>query len=1321
MTETNDQLMTQYDATVITPLPENGEPRSSLDDSNDSAFQRFCTKFLFSHWPGYLAFLVIAVGCLVHGIYFPCIDDYLMQKIASRVMLGYFTGELIIRVKALGIQEYLTYNWHYFDIFVICIEVVDLILELCDIHLSLSYSFSPMRLLCRIEEMRKLVTMLLGLLPMLGNVILLYVLVIYIFAIVGVQLWAGDLLNRCFLPDEMLAMYSNLTPSYHSVPGERAPFICSLDDGMRYCKDIPPYREGNLTCTLPAPHLDPLASTRNGSECVNWNAYYNICRSSGENPNLNSINFDNIGYSWIAVFQSVTLEGWSDIMYYVMDAKSWWSFVYFIVLTILASYVIMNTCAVVIASHYSDAMKHDPGRKFPGTVSFREVWDRIKTKASNLFSKVSILWGSKHHHLDESSPVGRCWLPIRRKLETVVTGNFFNRFITVAILLNILTMAIEHHNQPELMTMALQMSNYVFTAVFAVEMVLKLMALGSDYFTDWSNNFDCLIVIISLWELQADTDSRLSVLRAFRALRFGRLVHFLPYLYRQLMVLKRTIEEAAMLCWLLFFIVFLFSVVGMHIFGCVIKGDAGDYGSRNFDKIDSRKNFDNLLWAMVTVFQVLTLEDWNFVLYNCMASVSPWSAIFFVGMIIVGKNVILNILVGIVVENFQNQPEDHATLSGIPSTVTRHSNGDTAESTSVQVQQLQVEEARAVPTDQQAVGWKHWFKEHEDWSFYMFSPQNRWRLFCDKVVSHRYFNSGIQFIIMLNCITIAFERPTIPPESDERYYLDKANDVFSAIFLVEMLLKMMAQGLIIGETTYCRSAWNNLDAFLVVMSIIDFAILMGTEEEGSRPLAILKILRLLRTLRPLRMIERSPQLRLAVVALLASVKPMGNIILICGIFFFFYGILGVQLFKGKFFYCHGSNVSMIVNKTDCLSSNYEWLLKEYNFDNLISALISVFVMYSKDGWVELMYDGLDAVGVDQQPIPNHNLWMLLYFISFILMSFILLDMFIGVMVETFHKCQREQRIAHKSKARPPSVCEDETFFLQYSTTRRRIHSLCTSPALEYSITTCIFISMIVMGAEHFQQATYVTDLLDWVFYTLTLLLVLEIILKFIAFGVVRYLKDGWNILDIFIVLVSIVSIIVAQVKHTETFPINMGIFRVVRVLRLAQVLKTTKIKVLLKTIIRTLSQVGNISILFMFFFFIYAALGVELFGTLACSLDFPCLGLHRLSDFNNFMLALLTLYKVSTGDNWSGILKDTMPDCKIDDETCDPYLIWASPIFFTSFVITVQFVLVNLVVAVIMQALDDSRKEGDGETQMKMSVLLNEPSIPNHLLQEHSK
>ncbi|XP_050926240.1 voltage-dependent T-type calcium channel subunit alpha-1H [Lates calcarifer] len=73
-------------------------------------------------------------------------------------------------------------------------------------------------------------------------------------------------------------------------------------------------------------------------------------------------------------------------------------------------------------------------------------------------------------------------------------------------------------------------------------------------------------------------------------------------------------------------------------------------------------------------------------------------------------------------------------------------------------------------------------------------------------------------------------------------------------------------------------------------------------------------------------------------------------------------------------------------------------------------------------------------------------------------------------------------------------------------------------------------------------------------------------------------------------------------------------------------------------------------------------------------------------------MALLTLYQVCTGDNWNGIMKDTLRECRPDDEGCLSYLSWASPIYFTSFVIMAQFVLVNLVVAAIMQALEDSNE-----------------------------
>ena len=58
--------------------------------------------------------------------------------------------------------------------------------------------------------------------------------------------------------------------------------------------------------------------------------------------------------------------------------------------------------------------------------------------------------------------------------------------------------------------------------------------------------------------------------------------------------------------------------------------------------------------------------------------------------------------------------------------------------------------------------------------------------------------------------------------------------------------------------------------------------------------------------------------------------------------------------------------------------------------------MALFVLSSKDGWVNIMYTGLDAVGVDQQPQENFNEWRLLYFISFLLLvAFFVLNMFVG--------------------------------------------------------------------------------------------------------------------------------------------------------------------------------------------------------------------------------------------------------------------------------------------------------------------------------------
>uniref|UniRef100_I3KUX4 Calcium voltage-gated channel subunit alpha1 H n=1 Tax=Oreochromis niloticus TaxID=8128 RepID=I3KUX4_ORENI len=1274
--------------------------------------RKWFLKIVSGPWLDYLSILVVLLSCVNDGMYQPCVEakeESFTREILGSLVFLYFIMETLIKTIALGFighkGSYLSSHWNKFDLFIIFAELMDYTFGFFNLHVEASHAIKPMRLISRVPSMRILVTILLETAPMLGNVLILYAFVIHIFGVIGVQMWAGKLRNRCFLGEDILTKYNvSLSPYFVPIFGGQSSFICSADDkgGGRFCSDVPPYQEDGKICTLAAD--EPIQA----GQCVNWNMYYNVCRAGDHNPDLGAINFDNIVYAWITIFQVVTLEGWTNIMYYVMDSYSFWSFVFFIFVTIMGSFIIMNVCAVIIATQFSENFARVTTEQHAGPLSFKNLFRKFVSFLKMMTNRVHPTKSSTH----VKPTLHQVWIPFKEKFNILINTKLFNRIIVIAIFITIVTMAIEHYNQPQELTRVLNVSNIIITIIFVVEMIIKLIALSWMYFADLDNIFDFVVVLISLWELGSQADGKLSVVRAFRVLRFVRLFHFLPYLKRQLLVLKRTIGEASTLCWLMLFVIFIFSIVGMHLFGCKFH-----FRSIDDETVDDRKNFDSLLWSMVTVFQILTQDDWNVVLYNAVAATSPWAAIYFIAIIVFGKNVLLNVLVGIVVDSFQARPSENIhqdcprcpsltceaessleesprTITGeysVPATEPSRSNGSTSASEIPSPQTKNNSFTRFLNRIQKVL---LWCQQHKDWSLYMLSPQNRLRRFCQRLISHKAFDHVILFFILLNCVTIAMERPSINPKSMERLILNASCCVFTAVFLIEMVIKVIALGLVIGKGSYCRSYWNLMDGFLVILSLTNFIITLVTSDKKNI-LSILKVFRLLRTLRTLRMIKQTPKLKLAVKALVASAKPIGNIVLICCVLFFFFGILGVQLFKGKFFYCEGENTSNITNKAECLSANYTWVRKEYNFDNLPQALIALFVMYSKDGWMNIMYDGLDAVGVDQQPVKNYNEWMLIYFISFMVMSFFLLDMFIGVMVETFHVCQQQQKqsLQRGGNSRDKRKGREENYFRHYSLVRRRIYDLTTSRFLELFMTVIIFINVVLMALEHYNQPLYVEQMIEYSFYVFTVLLVLEIMLKVVAFGVLRFIKNSWNVLDIAIVLVSFIFIVFTVMNMEDTLPINPSILKITRVLRLAQVLKAKKIRVLLRTITKTLSQVGNLCLLFMFFFFIYAALGVELFGNLECTLDYPCEGINQYANFKNFGMALLTLYKVCTGDNWSGILKDTLRPCRPSDKACPSYLWWASPICFATFVVMVHFVLANLVVAAVMQALEDSKEK----------------------------
>uniref|UniRef100_A0A8C6UNT3 Calcium channel, voltage-dependent, T type, alpha 1H subunit a n=1 Tax=Neogobius melanostomus TaxID=47308 RepID=A0A8C6UNT3_9GOBI len=1393
----------------------------------------------------HVSMLVILLNCVTLGMFQPCEDVACLSdwcrilQVLDDCIFAFFAVEMVIKMVALGIfgpNCYLGDKWNQLDFVIVMAGVMEYSLDGHNASLSAIRTvrvLRPLRAINRVPSMRILVTLLLDTLPMLGNVLLLCFFVFFIFGIVGVQLWAGLLRNRCFLGVDIRPDY------YLDEEGEDSPFICSAprENGMLRCSDVPRQVEGGVECSLSASGVG-VASANN---CVNWNQYYNVCRPGQLNPHKGAVNFDNIGYAWIAIFQVITLEGWVDIMYYVMDAHSFYNFIYFILLIIVGSFFMINLCLVVIATQFSETKQREnalmreqrarymsndstlasysePGSCYEEMLRYiSHLYRKLTRRLQRIYSgcrgtptsrapstprpstSSTRSWDSTGGDLrgvrgrkrrrgvvDYKNGVLQAWRDFREKLKRIVESKYFNRGIMIAILVNTLSMGIEYHQQPEELTDVLEISNIVFTSMFVLEMGFMILAFGLfGYIRNPYNIFDSIIVIISVWEIIGQSDGGLSVLRTFRLLRVLKLVRFLPALRRQLVVLMKTMDNVATFCMLLMLFIFTFSILGMHLFGCKFSLQA-----ENGDTIPDRKNFDSLLWAIVTVFQILTQEDWNVVLYNGMASTSPWAALYFVALMTFGNYVLFNLLVAILVEGFQaeyvapkirikndkntlllfllqqsiSSPGRHSpalprgtgsswgsrrsswnSLGRAPSLKRRDTSGE-RESLLSGEGGGDEEENRDDNRRPASLEILQASTLCPPYTFCMFDNAltslklnytaltnygivclvitllargcqlvlffSRFRQWCQATISHKLFDHIVLVFIFLNCITIALERPGIQLHSKERVFLSVSNYVFTVIFLAEMTIKVVALGFCFGGQNYLQSSWNVLDGVLVFVSLVDILVTLAYTS-GNKILGILRVLRLLRTLRPLRVISRAPGLKLVVETLITSLRPIGNIVLICCAFFIIFAL------QGKFYHCEGLDTKNITNKSNCLEANYRWIRRKYNFDNLVQALMSLFVLSCKDGWVNIMYDGLDAVGVDQQPVRNHNPWMLLYFISFLLIvSFFVLNMFVGVVVENFHKCRQDQEEEEarlrRSKENRGAVSPVLTFYLiskcilccaeakqrpyyaDYSPVRLSIHTLCTSHYLDLFITFIICINVFTMSIEHYNQPKYLEEVLKYCNYVFTCIFVIEALLKLVAFGIQRFFKDRWNQLDIAIVALSIMGITLEELKMSAALPINPTIIRIMRVLRIARVLKLLKMakgmRSLLDTVMQALPQVGNLGLLFMLLFFIYAALGVELFGKLECNEHNPCEGLSRHATFENFGMAFLTLFRVSTGDNWNGIMKDTLRECRVEDRQCLTYLPLVSPIYFVTFVLMAQFVLVNVVVAVLMKHLEESNK-----------------------------
>lgn len=118
--------------------------------------------------------------------------------------------------------------------------------------------------------------------------------------------------------------------------------------------------------------------------------------------------------------------------------------------------------------------------------------------------------------------------------------NYFERFIIVIIVVNTFILASESYDDQSWFNKFNEQSNKVFTAIFFMEMILKMFGLGiKEYFKDGFNIFDSIVVLFSLVDVfqSAESNSGLSVLRAFRLLRIFKIIRS----WKQLRVLLKIV------------------------------------------------------------------------------------------------------------------------------------------------------------------------------------------------------------------------------------------------------------------------------------------------------------------------------------------------------------------------------------------------------------------------------------------------------------------------------------------------------------------------------------------------------------------------------------------------------------------------------------------------------------------------------------------------------------------------------------------------------------------------------------------------------------
>uniref|UniRef100_A0A4X2LTP7 Voltage-dependent L-type calcium channel subunit alpha n=1 Tax=Vombatus ursinus TaxID=29139 RepID=A0A4X2LTP7_VOMUR len=1321
-------------------------PRALFCLSLTNPVRRFCIAVV--EWKPFdiLILMTIFANCVALGVYVPFpeddsnADNHNLEQV-EYVFLVIFTVETALKIVAYGLvlhpSAYIRNGWNLLDFVIVVVGLFSVLLEQgpprpgdvshaagkpggFDVKALRAFRvLRPLRLVSGVPSLHIVLNSILKALVPLLHIALLVLFVIMIYAVIGLELFLGRMHKTCFIRD---------------LEAEEDPAPCAMPGSS-------------------------------GRQCL---ANHTECRGRWAGPNGGITNFDNFFFAMLTVFQCVTMEGWTDVLYWMQDAMGYeLPWLYFVSLVIFGSFFVLNLVLGVLSGEFSkerekakargdfqklrekQQMEEDLRGYLEWLTQAEELGFRDREKAEaegeteaeaeedgkqnrlRWFSHSTSshgmgVWAYERRggrggerrppsppfflpHPHPSRRVRRANRALRAHCRHAVKSVACYWTVLLLVFLNTLTIASEHHGQPVWLTQIQEYANKVLLCLFTAEMLLKLYGLGpAAYAASFFNRFDCFVVCggileTALVEAGAMQSLGISVLRCVRLLRIFKVTRHWASLSNLVASLLNSMKSIASLLLLLFLFLIIFSLLGMQLFG----------GKFNFDQTHTKRStFDTFPQALLTVFQILTGEDWNVVMYDgILAYGGPFFpgmlvCIYFIILFICGNYILLNVFLAIAVDNLAGGDAStskgrgknaysfppRANLAFLPGPGSgEEEEEDDQEGIRLERLQEVVPKEKVVPIP-------------EGSAFFCLSRTNPLRVSCHAVIHHRIFTNLILLFIILSSVSLAAEDP-IRAHSFRNHVLGYFDYAFTSIFTVEILLKMTAFGAFLHRGSFCRNWFNLLDLLVVSVSLISFGI-------HSSAISVVKILRVLRVLRPLRAINRAKGLKHVVQCVFVAIRTIGNILIVTSLLQFMFACIGVQLFKGKLYSCTDEAKH---TPTECKGTflvypdgdvahpvmrQRVWQNSDFNFDNVLSAMMALFTVSTFEGWPSLLYKAIDAHAEDQGPIYNYRLEISIFFIVYIIIiAFFMMNIFVGFVIITF-RAQGEREYKNCELDKNQRQCVEYALkaqplrrYIPRNRHQHRVWATVNSPTFEYLMFLLILLNTIALAMQHYEQTapfSYTMDVLNMVF---TGLFTVEMLLKVIAFKPKHYFCDAWNAFDALIVVGSVVDIAVTEVNSSEdSSRISITFFRLFRVMRLVKLLsKGEGIRTLLWTFIKSFQALPYVALLIAMIFFIYAVIGMQMFGKVALQ---DTTQINRNNNFQTFPQAVLLLFRCATGEAWQEIMLASLPGKRCDPESDfgpgEEYTCGSSfaIVYFISFFMLCAFLIINLFVAVIMDNFD---------------------------------